>query len=347
MPDIRMTEYEESQRNPNSIEVDIDASKISGVQQNIPLMLEVPNSSNSELNVVAFGDHGEQLPTEIEGIANDKNWVHLSNTVQSIINQRMKIFYGGTVGKPVADSTYGSEAVWGNFAIYHMNQDPNTAGSNGILDSTANINHGTPDGFASGKLINGDYGYAIDFDAAQKITIPDMDYSSQDISIIVKFKRNRISVAGNTDRIIMSIDVNGFGVYMKTDNTFAIGKVGVDEKLSTTTISDTTSYHVVGITTNGTNAKHFLDASLDRTQAYTSTFNTSNSYTIGSRGSAEYLDGIIEEVRVFQSTITDNYMMTTHKNLNNPTSAGSNPFYKSITKELNYVQTLKSLGRAG
>jgi len=70
-----------------------------------------------------------------------------------------------------------AQNVWNeNFvAVYHMSQDP-TDGTDTILDSTVNGNHGDTHGsMTSGDLVDGVFGKAIDFDGSNDyISMPDV-----------------------------------------------------------------------------------------------------------------------------------------------------------------------------
>lgn len=65
---------------------------------------------------------------------------------------------GSTAAQTVWDSNYAG--------VWHMSQDP-AGGIDSILDSTANVNHGTPQGtMTSGDLVDTGFGKAINFDGS-------------------------------------------------------------------------------------------------------------------------------------------------------------------------------------
>lgn len=357
MPDITMTEFEETRRNPNSIEVEIDSSKVSGTQQSIPMMLEVPNSSNSSLNVVVFGDNGEQLPVEIEGVANDKNWIHLSNTIQPVMNQRMKVFYGGAGGKPLSDSTYGSEAVWGGYDfVLHMSQNPTGT----ILDSTSNGRNATPSGFVSGDLVNGPYGKGIIFDGSADMDIGATNdfengtYTIEMYGSISTTAANHRTIFYKGDASTKDIAkfnlVHSSGQLLIEYYNGGISYIG----RSTPTYDDDVTRYYVGRRKHTATAHMnvFADGVEPSYSVQTSGTDTTTVSSVGKIGSrngvaSNWFAGIMHELRYSPNERSDNYILTTSKNLNNPTESGTDPFYKSITKELNYTQSLKSFGRAG
>lgn len=72
---------------------------------------------------------------------------------------------GSTPGKDVWDSNF--------VGVWHMSQDP-TGGAGCILDSTSNVNHGTPAGtWTAAKLVDGLVGKALDFTGGIYIDVAD------------------------------------------------------------------------------------------------------------------------------------------------------------------------------
>ncbi len=97
-----------------------------------------------------------------------------SDVVDDQILTLTNIYSGYTdiTGTSIAQNVWDSNFV----AVYHMAQDP-SGGTDCILDSTSNENHGTPAGtMTSDDLVDADYGKAIDFDGTDDyINIPDHD----------------------------------------------------------------------------------------------------------------------------------------------------------------------------
>ena len=361
MPDINMQHFGELQRNQHSIDVEIDASHISSYQKDFPMMLETPNSSNSVLNVVAINELGEQLPTETEGISNDKNWVHFKDSIQGIVNSKIKVFYGGFGGKPAADSTYGSKAIWVDYsAVYHMNNDP-TNDAPQILDSIGNY-HGTSEGsMTPNDLVNTDYGLGLDFDDnddAIDISANGFPYSTVTVFLRMKPKfalndglhhylysssqtssnNNRIQLRKNTTDNYNCLIYNSSGTLQST--------LSFDDNLIP---QNTWANIVFQFKTN--DAILYLNGISKSTDSSVTTPTSINPLlTIGNwvvPGTTFDSNSVISEVRVMGSYADNNYILTSHNNLNNPTANGESPFYKSISKELNFAESLQSLGRAG
>lgn len=76
----------------------------------------------------------------------------------------------GFIGQTTDDA---AKVVWdSDFAgVWHMSQDP-SGGIDSILDSTANVNHGTPQGtMTSGDLVDEGFGKAIEFDGTNGVLV--------------------------------------------------------------------------------------------------------------------------------------------------------------------------------
>lgn len=77
------------------------------------------------------------------------------------------VTYVGETGDTAAQTVWDSNYV----GVWHMSQDP-SGGTDSILDSTVNANHGTPQvTMTSGDLIDGGFGKAIEFDGADDYVV--------------------------------------------------------------------------------------------------------------------------------------------------------------------------------
>ncbi len=90
--------------------------------------------------------------------------------------------------------------VWDNnfVAVYHMNQDP-SGGTNCIIDSTVNTNHGTPNGMVSDDLVDKLVGKAIDFDGTDDgvTVLYNNDFDLDNVTLeILSYNRTLGSFAG-------------------------------------------------------------------------------------------------------------------------------------------------------
>lgn len=347
MPDINMQHFGELQRNQHSIDIEIDASQIASPQQDFPMMLETPNSSNSALNVVAINELGEQLPTEIEGVANDKNWVHLKDLVQSVVNRKMKVFYGGCDGKPAADSTYGSQAVWdGNYLfVNHMTS------ISSLADSTSNSNDYTTV-VGNPTLHDGNFGKKIYFDGSDGFRSALDIYSYADFNNGMTFTARTDMASGGSDPQIITIEgYYWIGTDVSESSKFGFEFDGNGVPVVSSAVADSNWHVVTGVGDSGTSQKIYVDnvSMVSGTATRYNIDGVSRNSAIGCNyaGGANFITGYIAESRISNIDRSADYVATIHKNLNNPTAVGTNPFYKSISKEHNFAESLQSLGRAG
>ncbi len=153
-----------------------------------------------------------------------------------------------------------------------------------------------------------DFGRMAFFDGINNyVTIPNAGNTleSTNFTFEAMIKRSRISAPNGQDRLLMSSNFNGLGVYFE-NNRLTFGKIGVSQVSTNNPISDTVWHHVA-VSYNGSVAKFYYDGIFDSQQAFTQTFNSSNgTYSIGSRSSSEYFQGRIDEVRIWnvERTIT-------------------------------------------
>jgi hypothetical protein len=179
---------------------------------------------------ITTSDEETQCYTEIErwDWPNEKAWLHAKiPTIVSGTNTELYIYYDSTqpdnttyvddVGSAPAQSVWDS-----NFkAVYHLGEDP-TTGSGCMLDSTSNINHGTPAGsMTSDNLVDGQFGKCLDFDGADDEVdfgaCNNIDFlTNKTIETIIN--PNTVG-EGNAGRIIRKGGgANGWGVHLYTGN---------------------------------------------------------------------------------------------------------------------------------
>jgi hypothetical protein len=158
-------------------------------------------------------------------------------------------------------------------------------------DSSGNGNNGTVYGATwSGGVLS--------FDGVNDyVVVPNLDRNQ--FTFTAWIKRDRINVAVQ-DRLIMSVNSNGWGIGFNPNNTFFLTKVAASQIDSTTPITDTTGWHFLVVTYDGSNARFYIDGNLDSSPAYSTTFSSGGgNYTIGSRLTAEYFQGVMDEVKIY------------------------------------------------
>lgn len=336
--------------NLNYIEFSPDESMISGSNTDMSLGLYIYIPSGVSVdggNVRVTDQNNNKMPREIESYVSGYLMVWYKPSVTDGSDSVYRIWYGDTtVSEPAPNSLYGSQAVWVNYvAVYHMNQEPNAGGANSILDSTVNVKHLTPHGWVANSLKDGLYGKYIDFDYSNSNYMTadgtDFEFATSDFSMLYHL---------NSDY--------GGGIYLASklntananDGWFQYYSAG-QTKLQMREYGTESSSAVDGggVSANGW---HTLSFSVDRDSASgmrnindggSPTISNPTSVTdISSTGDlfigalytlSGYISADISEIRYSGIARSDNFIITTHNNLYNPTSGGTNPFYKSIGVE--------------
>ena len=285
------------------------------------------------------------IPREIEYVWGDDN-VSLFfpfNTVSGVDGEFVVLWGADNTTEPAADSTYGSEAVWGasHKAVWHMNTDPSVE----FLDSTSNDNDGSPTSMVSGDLVNGMYGKEYDFGTTAKyVDVPDS--ASLDLTttgeltfvfnptddaneiLLDKIKYFEGLGSGYAARIISTDELMGYvldGSGSPWESLITTTNPIVESSDNIMTVKwNTTGFYIFK---NGVLVKS--DLALQNGAAVTDTdLRIAKSITTGFFGDVNY-NGEISEIRLSESH-SSNYISTFHRNLFNPTATGTAPFYKSI-----------------
>ncbi|MCK4529132.1 PKD domain-containing protein, partial [candidate division WOR-3 bacterium] len=271
------------------------------------------------------------IPREIEAIGdNDNVSLHFPfNTTSGIDSQFVVLWGSDNNTEPPADSTYGSQAVWSGYEfVSHMNIDPNTAGSEGFLDSTLNANHGTPSNFESGKLVDFEYGKKIVFGGVDeyitlKNAISDTSYTNIfyiNTTVEDKFVYDsRDSVSDGVDLYIHADEYAQHEFNAVVLHPSATSVLNRDILLSE--VSDGNDIYLYGDDTELGSA------------AITGTISVAALPRIGARSHTSpsgFFVGSMYEIRILNTQKSLNFITTTYKNLNNPTATGTDPFYKLI-----------------
>jgi len=320
-------------------------------ETNLPIMLKVnlPGCNDHATDVRTAHLNGTPIAREIEWKwSNDDVSLYLPFNTVSSTNSQFYIYWGNSgLTEPAASSTYGSQAVWDSnyIAVWNMNNDPNGDAADSIKDSTNNGYDGTPSGsMTTSDLIDTEYGKGIVFDGVDDV----IDAGVANLGAVDMTLMTGLNTTRNDD-----LYFGGWGAGPGVQ--FSVG-VGVVNKLnmysgssstrisSTTTVTDGVS-HNTAFVDSGSTMKIYVDdggyeSSGNAGSLTYSGWNLDIGYIAGS------YEGNIEYVRVSNVSRTDNYIATTHKNLNNPTATGTTPFYKTIgateTRQGAYTFTMES-----
>jgi len=170
--------------------ITIDKDRVNGSQVNYPLFLNLSDSdlqtySKTNGDDILFTDAGgcNKLDHEIEYFNKANGWLVawiripvLSNTSDTVIN----MYYSNNLSGNQQNET----RVWDSnyMGVWHLVEDPSTAGDSQIKDSTINRNNGTDFGsMTSGDRVFGRAAYALDFDGSND-AIQILESSSLDLT---------------------------------------------------------------------------------------------------------------------------------------------------------------------
>jgi hypothetical protein len=205
----------------------------------------------------------------------------------------------------VGDTTdSAAKNVWDDdyVGVYHMSQDP-SGGGDSILDSTSNINHGTPSGMDSGNLVDGETsGKGIDFSGTSEyITIDDhasLQFGTGDYTIEVKAKADVVSYGASSQGTLISKDYTGYESYIYqgvftsyvAGSTVSGGEIAVSIDI----------WYLFGFTRTSGTVKNYIDTSAGTSDTQSGDVSKiGTDLIIGTRPLDNlYFNGIIESIRI-------------------------------------------------
>lgn len=324
--------------------VEIDGSMVTS-ETGIPLALNIvlPNVKAAGADVRLALLDGTPLAREIECVdvpSTDAAMIHYPFDTVAGTNSQFYVYWGNaSLSEPATDSTYGSEAVWSGFGgVWLMNNDPSGSAPQ-LLDSTSNDRNGTSGGtMLTEDLVNGVYGKNIDFDGTDDCFDVATFTNPSSLSIIVRIKFDSVAtnmelfswydVGANKD---FTFRQNGGKPFLEYFNDGSNNiSVSGDYTLSadilytlvlTQTGSDYPKFYVNGVLQSNTGATKVGTPTPQSMPLRFGKYGT---------GTTNQFNGQFAISELINTVVSANYILTTHKNLNNPTSIGTDPFYLSI-----------------
>ncbi len=275
-----------------------------------------PSASNTvgtDIRVTTNDGSPTELPRELVFASSTLQTGELhfkADSISSTTDTTFRIYYNGsTDGDYATDATYGAQNVWrgnGFEAVYHLNEDPGTAGAGGILDSTGWGNDGTDTGsMTSGDKVAGKTGYAFDFDGGDdNIDLTDMDFATSPFTLSAWFKSNTTA----NQRILSKFVDSGNQQWIMLINDDS-AEFGIDDATivgyATEDLTNDAWRHIVG-SVDASNAVFYIDGVATTSAGHDNSFpNNDNLWTIGSlNDTSEYFTGLIDEVRIASTTRT-------------------------------------------
>ncbi|MFN0060536.1 MAG: DUF2341 domain-containing protein, partial [Planctomycetota bacterium] len=250
-------------------------------------------------------------------------WVRVSS-LSAASNTVLYMYYGNGG----ASNQQNATGVWNSSykGVWHLKE---TAGGTGaILDATSNANHGTDNGsptFAATGII----GNAISFDGSNDY-ISVADSASLDITGSGAISAwYRLSAVGTWRSLVDKGTANdpgethNYGMEFDTGNSMSCvmgNGTTANSFTSMATYTDTSSFHHVVLSWDGSNQRFYFDGSLSQTNSQTLTpaANTA-SVLIGAYATVvDYFNGRIDEVRISSANRSAGWILTEYNNGNSP-----------------------------
>lgn len=214
----------------------------------------------------------------------------------------------GTSTSIGANSQLGSALSSGLVGYWKMDEATWSGTLNEVVDSSGNGNNGQAQGAASamaypttGKFGNGGYFDGVD-DYLQVATSPVL-HPGDVFTLSAWVKRGSI---GTADSIIAAY-TNDYQLWFYSDNKLYLSKEGIGNVFqSTQTFTDTTSWHHIVATKNGSAVVVYYDGAViaGTTANYTISATTQTIYIGGDGNASNVFSGQIDEVRIYNRALS-------------------------------------------
>ena len=285
-------------------------------------------SQASGADLVFTDADGVLLDSEVELFEADRlvAWVKVPS-LSNAADTRLFLNYG----HPTPPST-NPEQVWDAYkAVWHLGQDPASAGAGDIRDSTANDKDGTAAvSMSTNDLVDGQIGRALKFEDADNsfVRVP------SPINVGTGFTLSawiNVDLAANNIVTVFSnsnsgLEIDGFRLFVNNQNS-SNGRLFF-ETSSGGPLSDNAAFTGTGVVPFGTwahvavvvdrtagTARLFVNAvDLTSDQTITTTFNIDSTHTIGRMGDEFSFEGMIDEVEIASAKLPAEWIQTTVAN---------------------------------
>ncbi len=108
-----------------------------------------------------------------------------------------------------------------------------------------------------------------------------------------------------TTQSILGHGTGSYAFYFDASNHLGLTKRGTSSVTSSGTISDTSSWHHVATTYDGSTAKFYIDGILSGSSSFSQSFTAASSlYIAGDPSASEYFNGSIDDVRIYNRTLS-------------------------------------------
>lgn len=265
-------------------------------------------------------------------------WVKLP-TLYTYDITRIKMYYGNLCSFPASTGQIWNDSYE---MVLHMNQNP--AFTSSINDYSGNGHSGTTIGTMLGSnLIGGIAGNGLSFDEVNDaVVISDFDYANtQSFSLSFWFK-----ITDNVGTSYQYMYSHGnYGTFNSLNTYFGEESLAItaDQNMlksvfqdsndatnpdalngGTTLVDGNWHYYVFSVSDLG-NPKVFIDGALIANLSFQGgqTYNPTTDIYLGTRAdlnTTRYFGGMLDEVRIYNNSISGSYIRTTYNNFSNPSS---------------------------
>jgi len=324
--------------------VTIDFNKVSGMQTNFPVLINITDSDlasdaqNDGDDIMFTNSTGTKLDHEIEHFNSTTGWLVAWIRIPILSNETdttIWMYYNNS-GASNQENVTG---VWDeNYVmVQHLQETP--AGT--TYDSTLNSNYGTTSGMDSADQVLGQVDGSLDFDGSNDYVEmsgeSNFDFGTEDWALGCWFKadfaHNGLLLgkgadgAGGIRYKIYVLDTGEIAVEID-DNGVGIGKKNIIST-ATTYGNDGLWHYIFGIK-NGNNLRLYIDGTEDATSPADITGVTSldtdypviigKIYNSAGVDFYQFFNGIIDEVSVSNIARPDNWIKTSYTNQNSPST---------------------------
>jgi len=316
------------------VEVTIASSEVSSTLTDFPVYVDLSDlpaafftnvqSDGGDIRVTE-SDGTTRCPTELVAIdtgASTGELHFLASSLSSSTDTTYRIYYNAstTQSQPGVATTYGRNAVWGDYVgVWHMGDDPSGTAPQ-MTDSTGNGLDGTSEGgMTSGDVVAGKVGNALSFDGSN---------DGIDVSDDPAFDLQTLSVSAWASDSIGA--VSAFLAGHASDSQYNWGLYrsggGMDEWYirigGTVRVIDMGTYsnawrHLVG-TYDGTTQAGYADGSLADSTAISGTVSTNSQTFQMMSWVVKHTIGNLDEVRLRGDALSADWIAAEYTNQNTP-----------------------------
>lgn len=321
--------------------ITVNGTQVNGTHTNFPLLVRITSDSDLSSKALANGSDilfvnssGTKLNHDLELFNSTTGeliaWVNIPELAQST-DYELSLYYGNSG----ASSQENKNATWNSEykGVWHMG-DGDATSTDFYQDSSGNSNHGTlTDSDGDSLRSTGQIGYAYDFNGDADYIDAGTDASiTSDIQSSNAYTLSAWVVITDQDwRSIIHKDrpFNDFGYELRISATDELtNSIGVNTdpwtySLTNGSLSIGPWVHV-SATWNGTHLRNYVNGTLISTStnvpdpiAIGALSNVLIAHQQGAAADDAYFDGIIDEVRILDNALSNEWIQTEYNNQKN------------------------------